>query len=178
MLASACGGGGGQTPAAQTVAQAAGFSFAGGDVSEGTPIATRFTCDGTDASPGLSWTGVPAGAKELALVVEDPDAPGGTFTHWLAYGLPPSLVSLPAAIPAGGNVAASPSFRQGANSFGRLGWSGPCPPAGETHGYVVRLLALNAATSLAAGADRGAFDRAVAGHVIAEARLVAPYERR
>jgi Raf kinase inhibitor-like YbhB/YbcL family protein len=146
------------------------------DVHAGKPIAKRFTCDGADVAPNVVWRGVPKKAKELALVLEDPDAPGGTFTHWLTYGMSPSTTEWGrpgwSAYPPGG---AAP--RAGRNDFGKLGYGGPCPPHGQTHHYMFRLLALDARLKLSRGAERSAFDRAVAHHVLAQARLVATYAR-
>jgi Raf kinase inhibitor-like YbhB/YbcL family protein len=145
----------------------AGFEFTdASEVKEGESIATRFTCDGANVPPSLVWTGVPEGVQELALVLEDPDAPGGTFTHWLAWGVEPTATQLPAA-----------GVQEGQNDFGKTGYGGPCPPSGETHRYVFRLLALHIAVELEQGADRTAFDDAVAPHVLAEARLTATYQR-
>ena len=148
----------------------AGFEFTEASaVAEGTQIDARYTCDGEDASPALAWTGIPDGTKELALVLEDPDAPGRTFTHWLVYGLDSATTELP-----GGATG----LAEGTNDFGRAGYGGPCPPRGEEHGYVFRLLALDVPLELEAGADRAAFDDAVAPHVLAEARLTATYARK
>jgi Raf kinase inhibitor-like YbhB/YbcL family protein len=145
------------------------------DVHPARSVPRRFTCDGQDVSPRLVWRGVPKRAKELALVLEDPDAPGGTFTHWLVYGLSASATNWGgvgwSAYPPGGPP------RQGRNDFGRIGYGGPCPPPGQTHRYVFRLLALSAKVVLRRGADRASFDRAVAHHVLAEARLTATYAR-
>jgi Raf kinase inhibitor-like YbhB/YbcL family protein len=118
-------------------------------------------------SPALEWAGVPDGAQELALLLEDPDAPGGTFTHWTVYGIEPSSTSLTAA----------DGLLEGRNDFGDTGYGGPCPPGGEEHRYVFRLLALDAPVALEEGADRTAFDEAVAPRVLAEARLTATYGR-
>jgi Raf kinase inhibitor-like YbhB/YbcL family protein len=168
LLVAACGGGGGGGTELEEGPTAGGFAFtAAGEVAEDEPIDVRFTCDGEDAAPALAWTGVPAGAKQLALALEDPDAPGGTFTHWLVYGLEPTVTRLPGAAGA----------REGENDFDDTGYRGPCPPEGEEHDYVFRLLALDAPIELAAGADRAHFDDAVAAHVLAEARLTAPYRR-
>lgn len=174
LLASACGGGGGEPLEAGGAAP--GFAFADGDVAEGAPIDARFTCDGEDASPALSWEGVPDGTKELALLLEDPDAPGGVFTHWLVYALAPRETALPAGVPAEGQVG-SPRLRQGRNDFGDAGYGGPCPPGGETHRYVFRLLALRSELGLESLADRAALLAAIEGRVLAEARLTATYSR-
>jgi Raf kinase inhibitor-like YbhB/YbcL family protein len=163
-----CGGGSGGGGGSETGPTVAGFQFtAASNVADGTPIAQHYTCDGESVPPELAWKGVPEGTKELALVVEDPDAPSGTFTHWLVYGIDPTQTTL-----------ASPDLpAQGKNDFGNVEWGGPCPPSGETHHYVFRLLALHARLELDPGLDRGAFDEAVAPHILAEARLTAPYER-
>jgi Raf kinase inhibitor-like YbhB/YbcL family protein len=167
LALSGCGGGGG---AAVTTGPAVGrFSFTGAsDVHPGQAIPTRFTCDGQDVSPKLVWTGVPEGAQELALALDDPDAPGGTFTHWLVWGIDPTSTTL----------AGAGSAPEGRNDFGKNGYGGPCPPRGQTHHYVFRLLALDARVDLPAGADRSAFDKAVTPHVLAEARVTATYSRK
>lgn len=174
VLLAACGGEEAAPPDEGT-ATFPGFRFAGGDIEEGGTIAVRFTCDGEDVSPALAWEGVPDGTAELALLVDDPDANG--FTHWLAYAIPPDATSLPAGVPREGEVSGPTPLAQGTSSTGDVGYAGPCPPGGETHDYVFRLLALDAETGLEPGADRGAFDEAVEGHVIASARLTARYAR-
>jgi Raf kinase inhibitor-like YbhB/YbcL family protein len=156
---------------------AAVFVFTAGDVAEGKPIDPRFTCDEGDASPGLRWEGVPEGTSELALVLEDPDAPGHTFTHWLLYGIKPTERELAGSPIEGWTGYAPLGVRKGENDFGNVGYGAPCPPGGDEHRYVFRLLALDAPVDLEAGADRAAFDAAVASHVLAEARLTAPYAR-
>jgi Raf kinase inhibitor-like YbhB/YbcL family protein len=166
LVLTACGGGGGSDTELEQGPSQAGFEFTGAsEVADGRPVDARFTCDGDDVAPGLAWTGVPEGTEQLALVLEDPDAPGGTFTHWLVYGLDPSATSVPA----------TPA--EGENDFDDAGYRGPCPPEGEEHRYVFRLLALHAPIDLEPEADRAAFDEAVAPHVLAEARLTAPYRR-
>jgi hypothetical protein len=120
---------------------------------------------------------VPDGARELALVLEDPDAPGATFTHWLVYGIDPIVMELSEGVPAEAMTPGPPILRQGKNDFGRMGFGGPCPPGGDEHRYVFRLLALDNPVTLEAGADRAAFDEVVAPHVLAEARLTATYAR-
>jgi Raf kinase inhibitor-like YbhB/YbcL family protein len=170
VLLVGCGGeeGGSGTELAQGPA-VAGFEFANASaVREGEPVGQRFTCDGEDVSPALAWTGVPGGTQGLVLVLEDPDAPGGTFTHWLVYGVDPGSTALP---------EAAAAALQGENDFGATSYGGPCPPEGEEHRYVFRLLALHAPPELEPGADRTAFDEAVAPHVLAEARLTATYAR-
>ncbi len=175
-LFAACGGD--DDDAAETVETAVavpGFVFTASGVADGQAIAQRYTCDGDDVSPALAWEGVPDGTAELALVVDDPDAPGGTFTHWLAYGLDPGTTELSEAVPEGADVAGPPAFRQGVNDMGATGYGGPCPPSGEEHRYVFRLLALDEELGLAGGASRDELFAALEGHVLGEARLTGTY---
>lgn len=177
VLVAACGGGAtdgelGQAPAA------AGFEFRSESaVVAGQAIDPSYTCDGDDSSPAVAWQGAPDGTRELVLVLEDTDAPGGPFTHWLVYDMPPGATSIPAAVPPDGAVEGPTPLRQGRNDFGEIGFGGPCPPKGETHRYVFRLLALDTELGLEQGADRTTFGEAVDGHVLAEARLEARYGR-
>ena len=143
---------------------------------EGNPIPTEFTCDGSDVSPELKWTAVPAGTKSLALVCDDPDAPSGTFVHWVIYGIPPDENQLSKAVPSTptlGNGA-----RQGKNGFGTTGYRGPCPPRGGPHRYFFRLYALDAAIDAQAGASRAQIDGAMKGHIIAQGQLMGKYQRK
>jgi Raf kinase inhibitor-like YbhB/YbcL family protein len=170
-----CGGGGGDGSGTELEPGPAvpGFAFTDrSDVADGRRIDVRFTCDGENVSPALGWEGVPEGTVELALVLEDPDAPGATFTHWIQLGILPGEHSLPEG--AGDSILAPLA---GENDFGEKGYGGPCPPEGEEHRYVFRLLALHAPSGLKSGVDRAAFDEAVAPHLLAEARLTATYER-
>jgi Raf kinase inhibitor-like YbhB/YbcL family protein len=170
-----CGGGGSDLAPA---AEVAGFAFSTeSDVIAGQAIDARYTCDGNDVSPALSWEGAPEGTRELALVLEDPDAPGGTYTHWLVYALSSRVTSVPENVPGDEQVESPTPLRQGENDFGETRYDGPCPPEGETHRYVFRLLALDSELGLEGGADRGGVDAAVGGHVLAEARLEATYGR-
>jgi Raf kinase inhibitor-like YbhB/YbcL family protein len=136
---------------------------------EGDPIPRRHTCEGENVSPPLSWAGVPDATRSLALIVDDPDAPVGTFTHWLAWGIDPDAGGL-------GEGEAAP--RDGRNGFGTVGYSGPCPPPGHgRHRYFFRLHALDAELELERGADRDELERAIAGHVLESAELMGGYER-
>jgi Raf kinase inhibitor-like YbhB/YbcL family protein len=110
----------------------------------GAPIPARYTCTGADVSPPLRWSGVPSTARELALVIIDPDAPGGSFTHWVLAGIPPNVDVLPAHLGLAGAVP-------GRNDFGKLLYRGPCPPPGKPHHYVFELLALGAPSGLTPG---------------------------
>jgi Raf kinase inhibitor-like YbhB/YbcL family protein len=146
---------------------------------EGGMIPKAHTCDGEGTSPPLAWSGVPEAARSLALIGEDPDAHGGTFTHWILFGLPPGLKVLKEGIPADGEVKLTPdgaAARQGKNDFGTLGYGGPCPPRG-THRYVFLLFALDAGPNLKPGATKDQLLRAMKGHILAEGRLMGRYSR-
>lgn len=142
----------------------------------GESIPARHTCDGADVSPALSWTAPPAGTKSLALICDDPDAPGGLWTHWLIWNLAPDRRDLPEGL---AKTAAGPeALRQGTNDFGRPGYGGPCPPRGPAHRYSFRLLALEAPLDLPAGANRPAFDAALATRkILATAEIMGRYSR-
>jgi len=140
---------------------------------EGSAIPKAYTCDGEDKSPALSWSGEPAGAKSFALIVDDPDAPSGTFTHWLLYDIPASMHALP-------EKSKSKEGISGANDFGRTGYNGPCPPKGHgPHRYYFKVFAVDVPSlGLRAGAKRSDVDRALGKHVLAEAQRLGRYERR
>ena len=130
-------------------------------------IPPKFTCKGANESPPLQFKGVPGNAKSLAIVVEDPDAPGGLFTHWLVWNIEPGILEVKTA-------SVPTSAVQGRNDFGKIGYGGPCPPSG-VHRYVFRALALNGKLSLQAGANRAEFDRALAGHIVSQGELTARF---
>ena len=144
-------------------------------LTEGQPVDKKYTCDGSDVSPPLSWTAPPTGTASLALIVDDPDAPSGTFTHWLLYSIPATRTSLPEAVEKVAEV--KEIGRQGKNDFGKVGYGGPCPPAGKAHHYRFKLHALSADPGLAAEADRKAVDNAIAGRILAQAVLTVLYTR-
>lgn len=139
-------------------------------------IPRRFARDGEDVSPPLTWSGLPDETEALALVVEDPDAPRGTFTHWLLWDIPITSHELPEGVRHIGKFFED-GRRQGDNDFDERGYSGPMPPKGETHRYVFRLFALDRPLRLAEGASRKELFRAMKGHVIDEADLVGRYGR-
>ena len=135
----------------------------------------EFTCDGDDKSPALAWTHPPEGAKSLALTLIDPDAPGGTFTHWVLFNLPANINGLPEGVPKQGQLAHG--GRQGKSDFGKVGYGGPCPPAGAAHRYVFTLYALDTELDVPAGAPRDHVEAAMTGHVVAKSELVGRYAR-
>jgi Raf kinase inhibitor-like YbhB/YbcL family protein len=142
--------------------------------SDGSAIDVSYTCDGADASPPLSWTGVPDGTVELAVVFVDVDATGAQgrpFVHWLVTGIDPSVSSFAAgSVPPGATVRPS--------SFGEASYGGPCPPAGKPHRYFFRLHALDASLNLPPGVSRAELEQAMVGHVLAVGTLMGTYERR
>jgi len=138
-------------------------------------VPREYTCDGNDASPPLNWTAPPDGTKSFALTVTDPDAPRGTFTHWVLFNLPAGSNGLPQGVPRQGQL--SDGSRQGRNDFGKLGYGGPCPPRGNPHRYVFTLYALDRSLDTMAGSDRAQVEGAMNGHVLAHAELTARYGR-
>jgi Raf kinase inhibitor-like YbhB/YbcL family protein len=139
-------------------------------------IPVAHTCDGLDISPSLRWSDPPANTKGLALVVNDPDAPAGTWVHWVLYGVPPSLRALPEGVATRNTVAGIGT--QGLNDFRKVGYGGPCPPRGPAHRYVFTLYALDTALHLPARKTKADLAKAMAGHVLAQAELVGRYRRR
>jgi Raf kinase inhibitor-like YbhB/YbcL family protein len=133
------------------------------------PIPSRYTCDGDDVSPPLRWVNVPEDAQSLALLVDDPDAPRGVFTHWVAWGLDRG---------AGGLGEGEAVSGEGRNDFGTVGYRGPCPPPGHgPHRYVFRLYALDRDLELGPQAGKPGLEQAIEGHVLTTAELVGTYER-
>jgi Raf kinase inhibitor-like YbhB/YbcL family protein len=145
---------------------AAGFALHSTAFKAGARIPKRYTCDGANARPPLTFTKPPSGTRSLAIAVDDPDAPGGTFVHWIAVGIPASARTVPAT-----------GLVDGRNGAGDSGWTGPCPPPGKRHHYVFRLFALGARPALKAGFSRPAFNMALGAHLIAETRLTGLYSR-
>ncbi|HEY2472962.1 MAG TPA: YbhB/YbcL family Raf kinase inhibitor-like protein [Terracidiphilus sp.] len=133
------------------------------------------TCDGDDASPPLKWAAPPTGAKSFALTVTDPDAPSGTFTHWVLFNLPAGSNSLSQGVPKQGQL--SDGSRQGRNDFGKLGYGGPCPPRGNPHRYVFTLYALDGALDVNQGSSRSQLESAMSGHILAQGEMTARYGR-
>ncbi len=137
-------------------------------------IPSKFTCDGENVSPQLSWSDFPSNTKTFSLIVDDPDAPSGTFVHWVVYNIPSDVTSLPEGttsqnLPAGA--------KQGTNHFGDNDYGGPCPPSG-THRYYFKLYALDSEVQLKSGAGKKDLLKAMEGHILAESQLMGKYERR
>jgi Raf kinase inhibitor-like YbhB/YbcL family protein len=142
---------------------------------DGEPVPVRHTCDGDDLSPALSWTGVPVEARAFALICDDPDAPRGTWVHWLLWNLPSDAVELGEGVPP--NPELPSGARQGTNDSGDLGYGGPCPPPGKPHRYFFRLFALDTPLNLEPGVKRAELESAMAGHVLAQGTLMGTYGR-
>jgi Raf kinase inhibitor-like YbhB/YbcL family protein len=136
---------------------------------EGANIPSKFSCDGADTSPPLQIADIPSGAKSLALIVDDPDAPSGLFTHWTVWNIPPQTSVV--------GEGSAPKGVQGTNDFGKSGYGGPCPPSG-THRYYFQIFALDRELDLPFGAKRGQLDAAMKGHVVAQGELMGRYARK
>ncbi len=157
-----------------TPSATAGFSLTSQVFQDSGFIPATYTCDGKDVSPPLSWS-VPEGTKSLALIVDDPDAPGGVFSHWVLFNLPESVRSLPEGMP----KVSIPDIGgiQGMNDFNEIGYNGPCPPAGKPHTYRFILYALDAELDLRTGASRDDVIDAMQGRVLNKAELDGKYGR-
>jgi len=151
------------------------FSLTSSAFSPGAAIPAQYTCKGVDTSPPLEWSGVPANTATFAIIMDDPDAPGGTWVHWVLWNLPAAAQSLPEGVPKREQLDGG--ARQGRNSFHKTVYNGPCPPAGATHRYFFRLYALDAKLDLAAGASRSQLDAAMKGHVLAETEYMGTFHR-
>lgn len=136
---------------------------------EGGTIPKKFTCDGSDVSPQLDWTGVPQGTKSLALIADDPDAPMGTWVHWVLFDLPADLTGLPEGVSGVGTP--------GKNDFRKLTYGGPCPPKGAPHRYYFKLYALDTTLNLKEGATKADIEKAMQGHILAQGQLMGKYGR-
>ncbi len=151
------------------------FSISSSSFSQSAEIPRKFTCDGADVSPDLTWTAPPAGTQSFALIADDPDAPVGTWTHWVLYDLPAQTTVLPEGVskvdevPSGG--------RQGRNDFRKIGYGGPCPPPGKPHRYFFKLYALDRMLNLKPGSDKQEVEQAMQNHVLGKAELMGKYQR-
>ena len=168
-----------ETPESETLAggDATAFSLVSEAFGNDETIPALYTCDGDNVSPALSWSGVPEGTNAFALIMDDPDAPGGTFTHWVLFNLPGSATDLPEGVETVPMPAYGPAGTQGSNDGGGIGYTGPCPPPGDPHRYNLTVYALAETVALEPGATKDELLAAMAGHVLAEARLVGVYGR-
>jgi len=141
---------------------------------DGGMIPRQYTCDGADVSPPLAWSSVPEGTKTIALICDDPDAPMGTWVHWVLFNLPVDVKELPENVPPQKRLETGAI--QGTNDFGNIGYGGPCPPGG-THRYYFKLYGLDSEINLQAGATKGTLLKAMKGHILAEGQLMGKYKR-
>ena len=140
----------------------------------GGKIPGKYTCDGMDISPPLAWTSGPEGTKTFALICDDPDAPMGTWVHWVLFNLPADIIELRENVPPERELESG--AKQGMNDFRKIGYGGPCPPGG-THRYYFKLYALDTEINLEAGATKSELLKAMEGHILAEGQLMGRYER-
>jgi Raf kinase inhibitor-like YbhB/YbcL family protein len=141
----------------------------------GGDIPRKFTCDGADVSPELSWSGAPSGTQSFTLIADDPDAPVGTWTHWVLFDLPATATSLAEGVSKVDELDSG--GRQGRNDFRRIGYGGPCPPPGKPHRYFFKLYALDRKLSLKPGASKQEVEQAMQGHLLAQAEWMGKYRR-
>lgn len=143
--------------------------------SEGQPIPSRHAYDQQDISPELRWSGVPSTAKSLALIADDPDAPMGTWVHWVLYDIAPEKTGLPEGLPKSPELP--DGARQGVNDYKGIGYGGPCPPPGKPHRYFFKLYAVDAKMDLKSGLTKKELLKAIEGHVLGEGELMGTYQR-
>ncbi len=141
---------------------------------EGNLIPSKYTCDGADVSPPLKWSNVPQNTKTIALICDDPDAPVGTWVHWVIYNIPPTVTELPEGVPS--DKTLSNGAIHGINDFRKYGYGGPCPPGG-THRYYFKIYALDTELKLAPGAKKSDVEKAMQGHILAKGQLMGRYKR-
>lgn len=143
--------------------------------SEGKKIPVKYTCEGENISPPLSWNKLPSSTEALAIIMDDPDAPGRAFTHWVLFNLPGDTGELPEAIPPKDKLPSG--ALQGKNDFGKIGYGGPCPPPGSPHHYRFTLYALDQPLKLKPGASKAQVLDAMKGHILASGTLIGIYQR-
>jgi len=142
---------------------------------DGGLIPSKYTCDGADISPPLKWDGAPKDTKSFAVICDDPDAPMGTFVHWVLFNLPAEISELTENVPTGKTLPNG--AKHGTSDFGRTGYGGPCPPSG-THRYYFKVYALNSEIDLPAGVHKPDLIKAMEGHILAQGQLMGKYKRQ
>ena len=152
-----------------------GLSMSSPVFQEGQRVPAKYTCQGQDISPPLAWSEPPTETRSFALIMDDPDAPGGVFTHWVLFNIPPDSHGLPEAVPVQARL--SSGALQGNNDFGKIGYGGPCPPPGHPHRYQFTLYASDQTLDLKAGASKKQVLNAIQGHILAQAQLTGTYQR-
>ncbi|MCH7786195.1 MAG: YbhB/YbcL family Raf kinase inhibitor-like protein [Chloroflexi bacterium] len=174
VVLAACSGGDDQGEKEQAVSGLS-IELTSSAFTDGEDIPAKYTCDGEDVSPSLEWSNLPQGTKSIALIVDDPDAPGRGFVHWVLYAISPDAGGLPEGVPAG--EVTPQGARHGTNGFGRTGYDGPCPPSGS-HRYFFKVYALDSELEEVAGADKGDLLQAMEGRILAQGQLMGRYQRQ
>jgi Raf kinase inhibitor-like YbhB/YbcL family protein len=151
------------------------FNLESNAFQNGGDIPQKFTCDGTDVSPPLVWGDAPSGTKSLALIADDPDAPGGTWVHWVMYDIEPQTVLLREGMAKTESIPGT--GKQGLNDFGKIGYGGPCPPPGKSHRYYFKLSALDTKLHLRPRATKRDVEQAMKGHILSQTELMGRYKR-
>jgi len=150
------------------------FELKSSAFSNGSAVPSKYTCDGQDVSPPLSWSGAPSGTKSYALISDDPDAPMGAWVHWVVWNIPASAATLNEALDKKSSLA--DGTKQGITDFKRAGYGGPCPPSG-THRYMFKLYALDTVLDLEQSSTKSKLEAAMKGHVLGQATLMGTYSR-
>ena len=163
-----------EPPAKQSPDRKSEIKVTSAAFNEGQPIPRQYTCDGVNVSPPLEWSGVPKATKTIAIIADDPDAPSGTWVHWVLYNLPADNIGFVENVPATENLKVG-GF-QGKNDFEKIGYGGPCPPSG-THRYFFKIYAVDSELDLKAGATRAELEKALQGHIVSQGQLMGTYSR-
>ncbi|MGC9516416.1 MAG: YbhB/YbcL family Raf kinase inhibitor-like protein [Methanomicrobiales archaeon] len=171
ILASGCT----STDVNQTGNETGGFKLTSSAFTQGKAIPQKYTADGEDISPPLSWTSAPDDTKSFTIICEDPDAPGGTFIHWIVFNIPGNATELPEGIT--NQETLDNGAIQGINDFNSIGYGGPAPPTGETHRYAFKIYALDIELNLESGSTIQQVNTAMEGHILAQAQLTGRYGR-
>jgi Raf kinase inhibitor-like YbhB/YbcL family protein len=175
LVMGGCKPGSSPTAVSEKEGQAMAFELTSSAFAQGETIPVKYTCDGDDLSPPLEWHDPPEGTQSFALVNDDPDAPVGTWDHWILFNLPGEAGSLPEGVPSDAELP--DGSRQGQNSWRRPGYGGPCPPSG-THRYFFKLYALDTTLDLVSGVNKKQLLQAMEGHILGEAELIGVYSRQ
>jgi len=152
------------------------FNVASAAFKENSPIPLKFTCQGNDISPEISWKNAPQGTKSFALILDDPDAPFGTFTHWVIYNIPGDYIGLKEGVEK--KESLENGIVQGVNDFRKIGYGGPCPPPGRPHRYFIKLYALDSDLNLPSGLRANELIEKIRGHILAKTTYFGLYQRR
>jgi hypothetical protein len=152
------------------------IQISSGAFAQGEAIPVQYTCDGEDISPPLAWSGIPDGTRSIALINDDPDAPGRVWVHWVIYNIPADSGGLPENVPT--DETLDSGAIQGSNDFRRVGYGGPCPPRGTSHRYFFKLYALDSDLSLDPGATKADVLSTMEGHILGEGQLMGTYQRQ